>query len=204
MALSTIAAAGIGYMGQQNSNQMSHSEAEINRGFQERMRATSHQAQMADLQAAGLNPILTATGGDGAAQPGGAQAQGLEDPGSKGMSAGLSTAMGLANMKQDLDLKEAQQGLIGVQEKKTLAEYGLTNQQEVEAKYRTDGLKIQNETSQLQQKLLRETIPAMVKEAKAKGDYSQINQLMGVIKSGASSASDIKDLVNPLTIKPGK
>jgi len=183
---------------------MSHSEAEINRGFQERMRATSHQAQMADLQAAGLNPILTATGGDGAAQPGGAQAQGLEDPGSKGMAAGLSTAMGLANMKQDLDLKEAQQGLIGVQEKKTLAEYGLTNQQEIEAKYRTDGLKIQNETSQLQQKLLRETIPAMIKEAKAKGDYSQINQLMGVIKSGASSASDIKDLVNPLTIKTGK
>lgn len=204
MALSTIAAAGIGYMGQQNSNSMNEREAEINRGFQERMRATSHQAQMADLQAAGLNPILTATGGGGAAQPGGAQAQGLEDPGSKGMAAGLSTAMGLANLEKDLDLKDAQRGLIGVQEKKTLSEYGLTNQLEIEAKYRTDGLKISNETSMLQQKLLRETIPAMVKEAKAKGDYSQINQLMGVIKSGASSASDIKDLVNPLTIKPGK
>ena len=197
MAIATIASAGINYMGQQNSNQMSHSEAEINRGFQERMRATAHQTQMADLQAAGLNPILTATGGDGAAQPGGAQAQGLEDPGSKGMAAGLSSAMALANLEKDLDLKESQADLNHDAATKTATERGLIHEN-------IKGQKIQNETSELQKELLRKTIPAMVKEAKAKGDYSQINQLMGVIKSGASSASDIKDLVNPLTIKTGK
>lgn len=204
MALSTIAAAGIGYMGQQNSNQMSHSEAEINRGFQERMRATAHQAQMADLQAAGLNPILTATGGSGAAQPGGAQAQGLEDPGSKGMAAGLSTAMGLANLEKDLDLKDAQIGTTHSEEILKKISATKTNYETRLIDASTRGKNIENQTSELQQKLLRETIPSMVKEAKAKGDYSQINQLMGVIKSGASSASDIKDLVNPLTIKTGK
>lgn len=47
--------------------------------FQDKMSRTQHQREVADLRAAGLNPILSATGGSGAAVPSGSKAT-LENP----------------------------------------------------------------------------------------------------------------------------
>lgn len=89
---SPLGAVGLDLFSQNNSAK----EAQKDRHFQQTMSDTAHQREVADLKAAGLNPILSA-GGKGASSPGGSTASISSLANAAGT--GAHSAMALANAK---------------------------------------------------------------------------------------------------------
>lgn len=83
----------LGLYGTHMTNQAQAAQAQEQMDFQERMSSTAHQRGVADLKAAGLNPILAA-GGKPASSPPGAMAQ-MQNP----ALAAATSAQAVGNVK---------------------------------------------------------------------------------------------------------
>lgn len=98
------------FLGQESANQANRDIAQMQQSFQESMSNTSYQRAVADMRAAGLNPMLAYSQG-GASTPGGATAQMQSS-----LGAAATSASQAANVAADVLLKREQAGAAGSQE----------------------------------------------------------------------------------------
>lgn len=129
------------YYGQKEANQMqrdsareatwaSAEEAEKNRAWQEQMSNTSHQRAKADLEQAGLNPLLSATQ-TGASTPGGGQGSGFASSAGNALGQGAASALEARRLFADLKKQKAELNQVEKQGKLTDA---LANESRTKAK----------------------------------------------------------------------
>lgn len=166
---------------QDRANQMNVVNAKTQMDFQERMSSTAYQRAMADMQKAGLNPMLAFSQG-GASSPGGSFAPagaakvenelgGWSDS-LKGVS---STAFQASAMKKDFEQKDSQIGLTKAQDKNTKETTRLIGEQKnTEKTKQAANLATANEAA-ARAEALRAQQEAIAAEAKVRSKHAIID-----------------------------
>lgn len=142
-----LAPAIAGFLGQREANQtnvdianrtsaFNAEEAERNRNWQRQMSNTAHTREIRDLQAAGLNPLLSATGG--ASTPGGSAASGVAATVKNTMEGAMSSAMEMKQLMLAAERQKAEIGLMKAQTSKAATEAEVVRKGIPEAEMKND------------------------------------------------------------------
>jgi len=155
----------LGYGSQESTNRANAQLAQNQMDFQERMSNSAYQRQVADLSAAGLNPMLAYIKGGGASTPPGASAV-MQNP--------VATAISAYKAPSELSQIKATTGYTGAQEKKTGVE--------------TTQVEAQTELTKAQTAVVNETV------AKVKAEVSNLTTDNARIKALTDTLREQKNL----------
>ncbi|WNK13612.1 MAG: DNA pilot protein [Microvirus sp.] len=196
----SLVSGGLSLLGGYQANSANAKQAQNQMDFQREMSGTSYQRGTADMQAAGLNPMLAYSQG-GASSPGGASAS-IEDAVTPALNSGRATAM----MKGQLEQLRLSNENLEEQNAQIAAQTDLTGAQAAQVRSQTLGNSAE-----------MERFRAAVDQMKASGKLSetQANQLLNMgpeqLKglrygneaarlglSGAQAESSMYELLGPL------
>jgi hypothetical protein len=221
-ALGGIASGVLSYIGQKDTNAAQAQQAQNQMDFQERMRANQYQTTVADLKAAGLNPMLAYTQG-GAGNLQGAQAQ-IGNPLGEAANSAKEGAMAvgqLAQLKVQNYATEMQGEQSYTQAQKNIDDAALSRenaenvrQQTTSEILRQAGLKLSKEQAEAQinqmnssARLSRATSayteatqPEAVATGKAYEDMPNLKKgerVVQAVSAGVNSAKNLRDMARP-------
>lgn len=187
-ALATIGSGILGFAGGERANEESAERALQQMQFQERMSNTAHQRQVADLRAAGLNPILSARYG-GASSPGGAMAP-VVDSVAKGLSSAQAVRRHIADVNQ-----VRQQTRVAKEEETATRyrgerEFAMTkNLEQLQELYKS-----QARVSEIEQILKFAEVPGALNAAYLQETLGPVLKAMGPAGSALGMAKQIRDI----------